>query len=168
MPSAVTSDPRPVIGCSFATDILQRNKQFILLVHQTITSFTIAWLINWKDHIALQNRIIKLYIVLWPLDGPPVVIHTNSAPGFLKLVQDKTLLPHCISVDIGRVDNVNKNPVAEKAKQKLEDDLLHQDPGQPTVTPAIVAITLAQLNSCIHSQGLSSRVLWTQQDQFTH
>ena len=45
-------------------------------------------------------------------------------PGFLKFVQDKILLHHHISTDIGRVKNANKNPAAEKVVQELKDELL--------------------------------------------
>ena len=167
-PPAVTSEPPPTVGRSFTTDVIKRNKQLILVLRETVTSFTAACLIDTEDHLSLRDGIIKLCVELRPLDGPPAVIRTDPAPGFVKLNQDKVLLEHRITIDIGRVKNVNKNPVAEKAIQELEDELLRQDPDHPLITPTSLAVTVARLNSRIRGNGLSARELWTQRDQFSH
>ena len=41
-PPETTSEPPPVIGHSFAADVLRLNKQFILILRETVTSFTSA------------------------------------------------------------------------------------------------------------------------------
>ena len=52
-----------------------------------------------------------------PLDGPLAVVRTDPAPCFLALENDSVLHEHRIALEIGRVKNRNKNPVAEKAVQ---------------------------------------------------
>lgn len=66
---------------------------------------------------------------LHPLDGPQVVIRVDPATGFVSL-KNTTALQHLgVSIEVGRVKNINKNPVAEKAVLKLEEELLRQEPG---------------------------------------
>jgi len=164
---ATTSDPPPTIGLSFAGDVLRREKQFILVLRESVTSYTLACLIDSEDHINLRNGLIQLCVGLIPLDGPSATIRTDPAPGFQKLVQDNFLLQHRIAIELGRAKNINKNPVAEKSVQELEDEILKLDRDLSTVTSSQLAIAVANLNSRLRSHGLSSREMWTQRDQFT-
>ena len=165
---ASTTDPPSAIGLSFATDVIRRNRQFILLVRETVTSFTDAVLVDGEDHVSLRNGLLQMCVQLRPESGPTAVVRADPAPGFSKLVGDKLLSQHGLSIDIGRVKNKNKNPIAEKAVQELEDEFLRQDPDQPFLTSASLAVAVARLNSRIRHQGVSARELWTQRDQFTN
>jgi len=105
---------------------------------------------------------------LHPLDGPQVVIRVDPAPGFVSLKNTHALQHLGISVEVGRVKNTNKNPVAERVVLELEEELLRQEPGGGPVTELSLAIATARLNSRLRSQGLSSRELWTQRNQFSN
>ena len=76
---------------------------------------------------------------LRPLEGPPAIIRVDPAPGFAALMNDPTLLRLGIRLEIGRIKNPNKNPVAEKAVSEVEDELLRQEPGGGPVSPLILA-----------------------------
>ena len=76
---------------------------------------------------------------LRPIDGPSAVVRVDPAPGFIALVDDPTLQRLGISVEIGRIKNANKNPVAEKAVAEVEDELLRQEPGGGIVSPLLLA-----------------------------
>jgi hypothetical protein len=104
---------------------------------------------------------------LHPLDGPIAVIRTDPAPGFVGLRADAVLKQHRITLDIGRIKNVNKNPVAEKAVLELEEELLRQVPGGGSCSSITLATATARLNSRIRQRGLSAREMFTQRDQFT-
>lgn len=71
-------------------------------------------------------------------------------------------------MDIGRVKNPNKNPVAEKAIAELEDEILREEKGQSPLNEVSIAVATARLNTRLRKQGLSSREIWTQRNQFTH
>ena len=103
-------------------------------MRQSVTSYTLACLIDNEDHVNLRNGLIQLCVGLIPLDGPSATIHTDPAPGFQKLVQDDFLAQHRIVIELGRVKNVNKNPIAEKSVQELEDEILKLDRELSTVT----------------------------------
>ena len=143
------SDPPEAVGISFATDVIRRNRQYILVLRETSTSITASCLFDNKRHETLRDALIRLCVELSPLDGPSAVIRTDPAPGFARLIHDKLLQQHCLTVEIVRVKNVNRNPTAEKAVRKLEDELIRLDPmGGPT-TALSLSLATANLNSRI-------------------
>ncbi|KAK3751342.1 hypothetical protein QZH41_000834 [Actinostola sp. cb2023] len=103
-----------------------------------------------------------------PLDGPPAVIRTDPAPSFKALTEDKFLHQQRITLEIGRIKNPNKNPVAEKAIQELENELLRLDPLGGSVSSVTLAIATATLNARIRSRGLYALEMWMQRDQFSN
>ena len=102
------------------------------------------------------------------MDGPFAVVRTDPAPGFVSLVNDSLLSRHRISIEVGRAKNVNKNLVAEKAVQEVEDEILRADPGCRLVTPLALALAIRAVYSRIRTRGLSAREMWTQRDQFNN
>jgi len=163
-----TSPPPDTVGQSFAADVIQRSRQRILVLRETITSYTATLLLKDERHTTLRDGLILLCIQLRPMDGPHAIIRTDPAPGLKALVDDKLLKQYRITIELGRAKNPNKNPVAEKAIQELEFELLRQDPLGGTVTDLDLAVATATLNSRIRSRGLSSREMLTQRDQFTN
>ncbi|CAB4001634.1 Retrovirus-related Pol poly from transposon opus [Paramuricea clavata] len=95
-----------------------------------------------ERHQSLRDALVGLCIELRPLDGLPAVIRTDPAPGLKALVNNPLLHSHRLSIEIGQVKNSNKNPVAERAVQELQNELLRQDP--------------------------SDGEMWYQQDQFSN
>ena len=166
-PPASTSNSPPTIGLSFAADVMRRERQFVLVLRETVTSDTKACFIENEDHSSLRDGIIQLSVGMIPLDGPSAIIRTDPAPGFRKLVGDQMLANLRLSIELGLIKNVNKNPVAEKAVQELEDELLKLDRDRSTLSKAHLAVALAHLNTRLRFCGLSARELWTQRDQFT-
>ena len=104
---------------------------------------------------------------LHPLDGPQAVIRVDPAPGLVSFKNANALQHLTVSIEVGRVKNINKNPIAEKAVLELEEELLCQPGGGPKSELGL-AIATAHLNSCLCSKGLSYRELWTQHNQFTN
>ena len=87
----------------------------------------------------------------------------------MALRNDETLKSLCLSLEIDRVKNPNKNPVVEKAILELEEELLKQEPtGGPVWSQLGLVVAVARLNSRIRYSGLSARELWNQRSQFTH
>lgn len=163
-----TSAPPDAVGVSFAADIVKRARQFILVLRECVTSYTSTLLVDNERHTTLRDALIRLCIELRPLDGPHAIIRTDPGPGFKALVNDELLHHHRITLEVGRVKNPNKNPVAEKAIQELEIELLRQDPLGGPVSPVTLSIATACLNSRIRTRGLSAREMLTQRDQFSN
>ncbi|MCG7875882.1 MAG: RNase H-like domain-containing protein [Candidatus Thiodiazotropha endolucinida] len=163
-----SEDPPDAIGMSFAADVLKQNRQLILVLRESVSSYTAACLIDNEKQETLRDALARLCLELHPIDGPNAVIRTDPAPGFVALTNDPILQRLNISIDIGRVKNVNKNPIAEKAISELLDELLRQQPGGGPVSHLELATAVARLNSRIRYAGISAREMWTQRSQFTH
>ena len=163
-----TSPPPAAIGRSFAADVMKRSRQLIFVLRETVTSYTSSLFLENERHQTLRDAIIKLCVEMRPMDGPPAVLRTDPAPGFKALVNDPLLKKHRITIELGQAKNPNKNPIAEKAVQELETELLRQEPLGGAVSPLTLAIATSALNSRIRSRGLSSREMWTQRDQFSN
>lgn len=107
----------------------------------------------------MRNALTCLVVDLHPIDGPRAVIRVDPAPAFVSLSNNDGLKHLNVWLDIGRIKNKNKNPVAERAVQELEDELLKQEPGGGPIDQVSLAIAVARLNARLRRQGLSSREL---------
>ncbi|KAI0243119.1 hypothetical protein LSAT2_008376, partial [Lamellibrachia satsuma] len=125
-------------------------------------------LVEDERHETLRSALIRLCIELRPLDGPLAVTRTDPASGFTSLVDDKLLLYHRLGIEVGRIKNMNKNPLAEKAIRELEDELLRQEPMGGAVTSLSLAIATARLNYRVRNRGLLAKELLVQRDQFSN
>ena len=114
------SDPPEVVGISYAADIIKRDLQLILVLRECVTSYTACCFVTDERRDTIRDSLVNLCIGLRPLDGPPAVIRTDPAPGFAALANDALLAKYRLTIELGRVKNVNKNPVAEKAVRELE------------------------------------------------
>ena len=83
-----------------------------------------------EKHESLRNGLVRLLMLLKPTGGPSCIVRVDPAPGFRSLHDDEILKQFNIPLDIGRVKNPNKNPVAEKAIAELEDEILREEKGQ--------------------------------------
>ena len=142
-------DPPEAIGCSFAADVLKRERQLVLVIREWVTSYTYTRLLESERHQDLRDAIVLLLAEVHPLDGPYAVIRTDPAPGFKALVNDQLLNRHRISIELGRPKNVNKNPVAERAIPELEDEILRSNLSNSMFTPLSLSLITARLNTRI-------------------
>ena len=94
-------------------------------------------------------------------------VRVDGAPSFAPLVTDKELLYGGIKLEAGRLKNINKNPVAEKAVQELEFELKREYPDGRKLSPHGLALVTARLNMRIRNRGLSAREIVFQRDGYT-
>ena len=160
--------PPAAVGISFAADVLKRNKQLILTVCETVSSFTTSCIIGDERRDTLRAALIRLCLELRPVSGPCALVRVDPAPGFAALANDEELRRHKITIEVGRVKNANKSPVAEKCIAELGDELLRISPEGGSVSAVNLAIATANLDSRIRDRGLSAREMWYQRDQFTN
>ena len=163
--SQTTSDSPPALGLSYALDVLNRARQCILVVCECVSSYTMTCLVPNKQTPTLCDAIIGLFKVLIPLERPQVTIRVDAGSGLTSrltsLADDSLLKHHRIFHECGRIKNHNKNPVAEKAVQELEQELIRLDP-----TAVTLALAIVSLNKPIWGWGLSAWEIWFQRDMF--
>ena len=163
-----TGPPPEVVGISFAADVMKQNKQLILVLRETVSSYTAACIIANEKSDTLRDALLKLILGLHPLDGPCATVRCDAAPGFVALRDDQILKSFNVVLEIGQVKNINKNPVAEKSVLEVENELLRYEPAGGAVSELGLCIVIAKLNSRIRNSGMSSRELWTQRSQYTN
>ena len=163
-----TSEPPATFGIQFACDVIRRERQMILLVREYISSFTMTTIIPSEKHEDLRSAILKLVISYVPLEGPYAVIRTDPAPGFKTLEGDTVLKKYRIHLEVGRAKNANKNPVAERAVQEMEEVLQRMDNHNEAINECSLSLATSRLNSKIRTNGLSAREIMTQRDQFSN
>ena len=162
-----STEPPDHIGCSFAADVMRRYRQCILVLRETVSSFTLTSILPSEKHDVLRDAIITMCASILPTGHDIVHIRVDPAPGFVALTSDSTLKKLGIVIDVGRVKNVNKNPVAERAVEELGLECLRLSPEGIPLTPVTLALATAQMNSRIRKEGLSAWEVWTQRDQVT-
>ena len=166
-PSFSTSDAPEAIGINYASDIMRRNRQKFLVVRESISAYTYATLIPDESSSSVRDALLSTLCHHTPLDPPGAVVRTDGGSCFQSLPADPLLRKFNISVDIGEPKNVNKNPIAEKAIQELEEEFLRQVPGGSSLTPLDLHLAVARLNTRIRNFGMSSREVISHRDQFT-
>ena len=137
-----SEDPPDALGVTFATDVIRRACQMILILRECVTSYSVVCFVANESHDALHEAIVSLCIPLVPLDGPRAVIRADPAPGFVAPLNDPELHRLRIHIEMGRVKNRNKNPVAEKAVQEFQRELLCIDPSGAPVSLSSLLLRL--------------------------
>ena len=150
------------VGVSFAANVINRSRQLVLVLRECETTFTAATLLEDERHYTLCDALIRLCVPIRPLHGPPAIIRTDPASGFKALTEDILLERYRINVEVGNAKNRNKNLVAERAVQKVQNELLRHDPLGGPASPVTLAVATATLNARIRLCGLSAREMWTQ------
>ena len=66
-------EPPDAVGISFAADVLKRSRQLILVLRESVTSYTSTMVTEAERHHTLRDVLVHLCIQLRPLDSPPSV-----------------------------------------------------------------------------------------------
>ena len=152
---------------SYAADVVRRHGQKLSVVRDTFSSFTSATLIDDETSGSLKDALIAAVSMLRPTPRTMIVVRVDNAPGYKSLVGDPDLRQLCITIDLGRTLNRNKNPVIDKCISELITELLKICPDGGKVTPITLSYAVNQLNSRIRGRGLSAWEIMFQRDQNT-
>ena len=139
-----------------------RARQRIFLLRDTFSSYTITRIIPDEHKDTLKAVLLETTAELKAASG--CVIRTDGALPFQSLVHDRSLHVQGIQLEIGRLKNRNKNPVAEKAVQELELELKRAHPEGGPISPVNLAIVTATLNNRIRNRGLTAKEIVFQRD----
>ena len=157
-----SSIPAAHPGQSLAADVICRVGQKILVVRDTLTSYTTATFVQGESSAEYRDGII---ICTLPLKSQYSSVRVDCAPGLKPLKNDSCLQSHGIVLDFGQIKNINKNPVAEKANQELELEILKIDPSGKPISAATLSKATDVLNTRIRKSGLSAKEMFFRRDQ---
>ena len=167
-----STNPSPdVIGNLYAADIIKRYGQSILVLRECVSSYTLADIIINETVPEVAQGLVRLCSVMRPSQIIPITIRVDPAAAHRSLFEDtrknSILKAQNINLELGRVMNKDKNPVAEKAIRELGREILLLSPDGVQVSSTILACSVANLNSRVRASGLSAHETFTQRDQNT-
>ena len=160
-----TSEIPQTLGEYFFADILKRAGQCILVVREVLSSFTVATIVNNERAETLREGLIVLTNPIRM--STPITVRVDEAPAFQSLSKCRILNELGISVTIGRTKNPNKNAVVDKAINELEKEIKRIVFEEKPINLSTLSIAVRSLNNKIRFNGLSSREILYQRDQFT-
>jgi hypothetical protein len=158
-----TKPSKPGEFCN--ADVLVRNKQKILVVRDNLTSFTQTKFVNSEQKADLRSGLASLICPIKP--NTPTQVRVDPHSTFKALKNDQTLHDMNIFLEVGHEKNKNKNSVAEKAIQELEEEFLKLLPTNSDLDELTLIKATASLNSRIRHTGRSAKELLTKRDQFS-
>ena len=153
------------LGSSWSADVLRSDLQYIFIIREKLSSFTVSKLIPNKKHDTLREAIITTTSELAPSSG--VIVQVDNASSLLKLVGDAVLQRHQIKVDPARKKNKNSNPIAEKAVQEFRQEKLRFKPEGGILSDTERSLITASLNKRIRNRGVSAKEIIINRDQNT-
>ena len=154
------------MGVSYAADVMHYSRQLVLVVRETVTSHTLTCFVDDECAATLEQALISLCVALRAVDGPPVTVRVDPAPGFVALSSSEALRKVGIALEIGRIHNPNKNPCAEHAIGELRGELKRVCPEGGPLSSSSLAIATSRLNSRLRNGGLSAFERLLSRDQY--
>ena len=153
------------IGQHFNADVLEDNKQRILVLRENLTSYTDASLIPNQTKQALKDSLISLTSRMKL--GDHLTIRVDNHSSLASLRTDKSLEPLGVFLETGLPKNINKNATAEKAIRELREQLVKISPRGGPVDSSTLARAVSFLNDVVQHSGLSARKLLFSRDKTT-
>ena len=154
------------VGSDFASDIIKRAGQLILVIRENVTAYTVARFIPNEQANTLSEHLLILCTSLRSKDGPCIRIRVDPASGWRSLSAG-VLRKHGIDLQLGEEKNKNKNPIADNSIKELHSEIIRIDPKGGPITESTLSYAISNLNDRIRDGGVSARELWTKRDQFT-
>ena len=152
-----TTEATGSCGLQFAADVMEQHNQKVLLVREKLTQFMWATLIEDQKADTLETALLTMILPVVPSGG--AVVRTDGGTGFQSLATrtDTELAKNSIKIELGRLQNINKNPQAENAVKEFEKEMLRYDPDIKILKKIDICHILKSINTRIRHQGLSSQ-----------
>ena len=164
--SSVT--PPETFGLQFATDVIEREKQKILTLRETATSYTWAKLIKNETADELESGLRYLFAQAGPPNATRArTCRTDNAKSFVSLSNNKALMDIGVTIDLCNAQNKNGNPVAERNNSEVQNAILNISPAGGQISECELAEAISALNAKPRWTGMSSSELWTGRDMLS-
>ena len=152
-----TTSKNDTFGTNFSADILIEKGQHILLCREKLSQFTTTCFLENESQQCIEQGIIASVIDMIPDGG--TVIQVDAGPGLVALENDKnsSLQSLNIKLDIGRIHNKQKNPIAENAIKEFRKEWLRLLPNGSSLSELERAKITANMNKRIRLNGLAPK-----------
>lgn len=144
-------------GTNFSADILIEKGQHILICREKLSQLTLSCFVQDETKSSIEDGLVLLLINFIPEQGS--VVQVDPGPSLVSLASDENsrLSQFNISLDIGRVLNKQKNPIAENAIKEFRKEWLRLKPEGSMLSEVERAIVTATINKRIRINGLSPK-----------
>ena len=152
-----TTAKNDTFGTNFSADILIEKGQHILLCREKLSQFSTTCFLENESKQCIEQGIIASLIDMIPDGG--AVIQVDAGPGLVALENDKnsSLNSLNIKLDIGRIHNKHKNPIAENAIKEFRKEWLRLKPNGSSLSELDRAKITAIMNKRIRLNGLAPK-----------
>ena len=163
-----STDKNDTFGTRFSADILIEKGQHILLCREKLSQFTTTCFLADETQQCTEQGIIASIIDLIPDGG--AVIQVDAGPGLVALGNDKhsSLNSLNIKLDIGRIHNKQKNPIAENAIKEFRKEWLRLKPDGSSLSDLDRAKITAIMNKRIRLNGLAPKEFMLKRSMDNH
>ena len=166
-----TSEKLEALGTHFAVDVLERNGQKILLSREKLSQTTWLDLIDDQTTATLRKTILKT-ILPW-VHPAGATVRCDGAAALVSLAKeaesDESVFHQFnIKLDVGRVNNPNKNSIAENAIKECEKEILRYRPHQKYLTTEDLAVVAKLMNDRVRNRGVTAKEVLTRRDCVTN
>ena len=162
-----TTEKVSSLGSEFAVDIMERNSQKIFLAREKLSQYTWLQLVPDQTRETLRTAILKSILPWVGQAGATVRCDGATALASLAAESDDTssiLYKNKIKIDIGRLHNKNKNPVAENAVRECAKEIIRHKPHVNILTDDDLSIVQKSMNDRIRSRGLAAKEILLRRD----
>ena len=162
-----TTERVDCLGSEFAIDIMERNSQKIFLAREKLSQYTWLQLISDQTKETLRAAILK-NVLPW-VGQSGATIRCDGATALASLAaeaEDKSsiLFKNNIKIDVGRLQNKNKNPVAENAIKECAKEIARHKPHVNILSDEDLAVIQKTMNDRIRSRGLAAKEIMLRRD----
>ena len=162
-----TFTPPQCVGISFSLDVLRRYKQCVVVLRETVTSYTFSMMVERETSDELSDAIMRLCADIRNLGDLGTHIRVDPAPGLVSAICAERLGKYGIFIEPGRAKNKKQKSCGWKSCTRVgvgnPQDLTWGGP-HFKIDPSFGH---SRPYSRIRQDGLSSREMWTQRDQVT-
>ena len=151
----------------FAADVIERAGQKILVVREKLSQYT--WVDIIPDLKSSTLRLILLKNIFSWTTPSGAVVRTDQATSFQSLAQEcntpNSLLSKLkVKIELGRVHNLNKNPVAENSCKEIQKEILRLNPAGGPIAPEELLIVQKTTNDRIRNRNYASKEIFLRRD----
>ena len=154
------ASPVGELGTQFATDIMLRNQQKLLVTVENVSGFTMVTELPDQTADSIRDALLAQVLPFTPEQG--AVIRSDGASSFQSLMQEsvqpsRVWARHNVRLEIGEKFNPNKNSRAENKISEISKEFLRHCPSSYKLSTLQLTETTKTMNSRIRSNGLASR-----------
>ena len=155
-----TASPVGELGTQFATDIMLRNQQKLLVTVENVSGFTMVTELPDQTADSIRDALLTQVLPYTPEQG--AVIRSDGASSFQSLLHESkqpgtVWARHNVSLAIGEKFNPNKNARAENKIREISKEFLRHCPDSHKLSTLQLTETTKTMNARIRSNGLASR-----------